>query len=421
MSFGNDLRARRLAEGLSLSELSKVVHYSKGHLSRIETGRKQASEDLARRCDDALRAQGRLALAHEKTGSAGRPRAGLPLPAQLPPATRGFVGRAQMLAALDRALPSADGAHRGGTPVCVTGTAGVGKTAFALEWAHRNASAFPDGILFHDMRAHGPDGTAVEPYDVLPGFLHALGVEPERVPGGLQDRAAMYRSLLAGSRVLVVLDNVATAEQVRTLLPGSPHCGVLVTSRNRLPGLVVREGAVRITLEALSPDESCELLHAVTEGTGLSTRQADRTVLLELARQCGYLPLALRIAAEHYSTGQYARLDDMVAELNDGSALFDLLACANDVASSIRSVFSWSYQALEKDEARAFRVVAPHSRGGVSVQVAADLLGVPERVALRQLDALYQAQLLGRAEPGRYSTTALLGAYAAELAGALND
>ncbi|MEU2830348.1 NB-ARC domain-containing protein [Streptomyces lavendulae] len=297
------------------------------------------------------------------------------------------------------------------------GTAGVGKTAVALEWAHRNASAFPDGILFHDMRAYGPVGTAVEPHDVLAGFLHALGVEPERVPSGLQDRAAMYRSLLSGSRVLVVLDNVATAEQVRTLLPGSPHCGVLVTSRHRLPGLAVREGAVRLTLEPLSPAESCELLHTVTDGTDLGAGRAGQTALLELSRQCAYLPLALRIAAEHYSTGQYACLDDMVAELSDGAALLDLLACTNDATTSIRSVFSWSYQALEKDEARAFRVVGPHSQGGISVRAAADLLGVPEHVALRQLDVLFEAQLLGRTEPGRYSTTALLGAYAAELAG----
>jgi len=409
-----------MVEGLSLGELAKVVHYSKGHLSRVETGSKPASGDLARRCDEALRARGQLLLAHQDSQKSAPPRSGLPRPVQLPPSIRGFTGRAQEFRSMDAVV--SPGRIAPGTPpiVVVDGAAGVGKTAFALEWAHRNMSDFRDGVLFRDMQAVGPDSGGIDPGEVLEEFLRALGVAPAAVPSGNREKSAMYRTLLADMNVLVVLDNVADADRVRPLLPGSGTCAVLVTSRSRLPGLVVRDGAVRLTLGLLPPAEAVDLLRSVTDDTGSDLRRESPAAVLELARGCGFLPLALRIAAERWTSGQYARLDDMVAETGSGTGLLDFLDRADDGHASLRDVFSWSYRQLAEDEARAFRVVAPRSGSGISVRAAADLLGVQEHSARRLLEALHRVRLLELPEPGLYRAGRLISSYAAERAAERN-
>ncbi|ATL69387.1 hypothetical protein CRH09_27590 [Nocardia terpenica] len=417
MSFGNELRTRRLAEGLSLGELAKILHYSKGHLSRIETGSKRASEDLARQCDRTLCAEGRLLLAWtESVETSPRPRGRMPPPVQLPSISRYFTGRRDAIATLNEVL--VEPADRPGATrvVLVNGTVGVGKTTLALEWAYRNISAFPDGILFRDLHAYGHDNNSVDVGDVLTGFLSALGIDNDAIPEDVHERATLFRSTLARCRMLIILDNVRSAEQVRLLFPNSPLCVVLVTSRHRLPGLAAREGARRVALGPLSPEESCEVLRAITTAAGRSIPTEESAALLELAQRCDYLPLALRIAGERYSSGRYTCLADLIADLSRATSPLDFLELAEDSSMSIRSAFSWSYNTLAREDARAFRLVGPRSGAGISVQAAAELLGVPPPRACRHLDTLYQAGLLELVTPGVYRTGTLLGAYATELA-----
>ncbi|MGW1075952.1 helix-turn-helix domain-containing protein [Streptomyces sp. NPDC002537] len=416
MAFGVTLREIRLKQGLSLSELSKLIHYSKGHLSRIESGDKQASEDLARRCDEALGARGELLSAHRVGSTVRRPRRTSRPPFQLPPDTSHFTGRHEEMAELDGVAARPDLARRGSVPVVlIDGMPGVGKTALALRWAHRNAEAFPDGVLFHDLGAYGPAGSTVRPDEALTASLHALGVEHGSEPTGPRERAALYRSLLSGRSVLVVLDNAASADQVRTLLPGSPGCAVLVTSRSRMAGLVARDGAARLSLRPLSCTES-SLLLARTASPGL--RDARPGMVSALAEHCGRLPLALRIAAERLSGFPPRQLDEVVRELGESEALLDFLDCPDDTTASVRTAFSWSYGRLEEDAARAFRLIGPRAGAGMPVRDAVGVLGVPKAAATRLTEILYQNNLLELTAPGRYRCDSLLGAYAAELAAA---
>jgi hypothetical protein len=177
------------------------------------------------------------------------------VPAQLPPAVTAFDGRSAELASLDTILPRAtqNGLADGAAVVAViAGTAGVGKTALAVHWAHRVSARFPDGQLYVNLRGFDRFGPAVDPGQAIRGFLDAFAVLPERIPASLDDQVALYRSLLAGKRVLVVLDNVRDAEQVRPLLPGSPGCLAIVTSRNHLTGLIATQGAHPLELELLT-------------------------------------------------------------------------------------------------------------------------------------------------------------------------
>ncbi|MGK5730355.1 helix-turn-helix domain-containing protein [Streptomyces sp. URMC 124] len=415
MTFGVTLRERRLEQGLSLAGLSKTIHYSKGHLSRIESGDKRPSEDLARRCDEALGARGELLAAHRALSTErSQGRTSCP-PFQLPPDPRHFTGRHAETAELD-ALAALPGPAGGGAApvVLIDGKPGVGKTALALRWAHRNAASFPDGVLFHDLGAYGPAGSTVRADEALAAGLRALGVEHGAQPADPRERAALHRSVLAGRSVLVVLDNAASADDVRTLLPGTPGCTVLVTSRSRMAGLVARDGAARLSLRSLSLADSSHLL-ARTAGPGL--RDAPAEAVSALAERCGLLPLALRIAAERLSAFPPGRLDAVVRELDAPEALLDFLHCPEDPTASVRSTFSWSYARLEEDAARAFRLLGPRAGAGMPVRDAADVLGVPPAAAARLMEVLHRNNLLELTAPGRYLCDSLLGAYAAELAG----
>lgn len=405
-SFGSRLHAYRTGRGTSLQALADLVHYSKGHLSKIENGEKPASAQLARSCDEVLGAGNELVLAHRRAEE-DRPRARPQRPAQLPMAPVPFVGRAGQLAALDAAY---DRLHtRGGEAagvVVVDGMAGVGKTALMLQWAHRAAERFPGGILFYDLL---PRGVPVSSAQVPAGFLQALGVRADDLPHGTAERAALYRTLLARRRVLVVLDNAVSAGQVRPQLPGSPGSMVLVGSRDRLPGLIARDGATRVPLTPLSTGESCELLRQVAGRRQAAVGPA-RTA--EVVGRCGRLPLALRIAAETLPTGEDGRAHWSA----DAGAWLDLLSAGGDEVASVRAAFERSYRALEEEAARAFRLLGAHAEAGISLAAAAVLLDTDEAGAWRLLDALYQVHLTDQPTPGRYRVHCLLRAYAAELA-----
>src|SRR6185436_1641582 len=230
---------------------------------------------------------------------AAPPASGVPVPAQLPPPVAGFAGRAAELARLDAIGGDQADEASAVTIAAITGTAGVGKTALAVTWAHRVATRFPGGQLYVDLRGFDPAGPALDPGQALRGFFEALAVPPERIPQALDDQVALYRSLLAGQRVLVLLDNARDAEQVRPLLPGSPGCLAVVTSRNRLHSLVVTEGAHTVSVGLLAMAEARELLIA---RLGRSRVAAEPAAADEIIASCARLPLALAIVAARAAT-----------------------------------------------------------------------------------------------------------------------
>ncbi|MDQ3886766.1 MAG: NB-ARC domain-containing protein, partial [Actinomycetota bacterium] len=272
------------------------------------------------------------------------------VPRQLPVDVRHFTGRVAELAKLDILLAQDDTARPAAMVIsAVAGTAGVGKTALVVHWAHRVRDCFPDGQLFMNLRGYGPD-SPMTAERALEGFLRALNVPVEQIPAGLEARAALYRSLLDGRRVLIVLDNASSAEQVRPLLPGSPSCRVVITSRSRLSGLIARDGASRVTMDLLPPAEAIALLRDVI---GDNRVAAESEAAAELAKRCAYLPLALRIAAERAVTHPHVPLTDLTDELAVEHDRLDLFAAdeEEDEATALRAVFSWSYRALPAEAA----------------------------------------------------------------------
>ncbi|MFI0771456.1 ATP-binding protein [Streptomyces melanosporofaciens] len=344
--------------------------------------------------------------------SGGRP--DRPKPRQLPGDVRGFVNRSQELGRLDAILTDG-GDESVSVPVCVlAGTAGVGKTSLALRWAHRAQDRFPDGQLYVNLRGYDP-GAPVTPQEALHRFLSALGVPAAAIPADLEAGAALYRSLLAGRRVLVVLDNAATVGQVRPLLPGAAGCLVVVTSRSRLSGLAVRDGAHTLTLSTLDEAEAVALLSVVTAAY---RPQDDQDQLIELARLCARLPLALRIAAERAASRPRMGLDELIRDLRDESALWDALSVGDDEeAEAVRTVFAWSYRALPAAAARLFRLLGLHPGAEFGTAAAAALDGGAGTGRIRHLlDVLVGAHLLEQTGPDRYEFHDLLRAYAADQA-----
>ncbi|WP_412539122.1 tetratricopeptide repeat protein [Longispora sp. K20-0274] len=334
-------------------------------------------------------------------------------PRDLPADVAGFTGRTDHLATLDLLLA----ASRVGTPTvlvaAVSGTAGVGKTALAVHWAHRVADQFPDGQLYLDLRGYDHD-RPVTPAEALAVFLRELGCADAAVPHTVAERAARYRTLLAGRRVLVVLDNAHSPEQVRDLLPGTPECVVVVTSRDRLPALVARHGAVRVDLDLLSAAEAGTLLRILIGPLVAAEPEAAGA----LVRSCARLPLALRIAAELAASRPGTTLAELVEELSDERDRLDLLAAGDDGHTAVRAVFSWSYRHLDADAARAFRLLGTHPGGDVDLEAVAALTGTDRAGARRLLDPLARAHLVEPTAGRRYGMHDLLRVYAAELAAA---
>jgi tetratricopeptide (TPR) repeat protein len=355
-------------------------------------------EELRRRDRPA----GSATLAKRSTG----------VPRQLPAAVSCFTGRLAELATLTEFL-DVDGRSPAVVISAIGGTAGVGKTALAVTWAHQVADRFPGGQLYVNLHGYDP-AQPVPATDALAGFLHALGVPGQDIPPEEGDRAARYRSLLADRRVLILLDNAGSAEQVRPLLPGTPTCVTVVTSRNSLPGLVARDGALRLDLDVLPPREAIGLLHALIGGRA----DAEPDAAAALAAQCCRLPLALRVAAELATAHPRASLADLAGELADQQRRLDLLDAGADPRTAVRAVFSWSYQHLGSDAARAFRLLSLHPGPGLDTYAAAALTHTTPGHAARLLDVLTRAYLLQPATPHRYAMHDLLRAYAREQAAA---
>lgn len=335
-----------------------------------------------------------------------------PVPRQLPRDVSGFTGRsaqvAELHAAFDRTpqeLPA--------TVWVVAGTAGVGKTALAVHFGHSVADRFPDGQLYVDLRGYGPE-PPVPPGDALAGFLRALGLEGKDIPDDLAERAACYRSLLAGRRVLVLLDNAVDAQQVRPLLPGTASCAVVVTSRDRLAGLVARDGAGRIDLDVLPEPEAVTLLRTLIGARVDAAPAAART----LARRCAGLPLALRIVAEAATADPGLDLADLADELGDARRGLDLLDAAGDSDTAVRSVFSWSWRHLSAPGAHAFATLGLHPGRDIDGYAVAALAGTDLAGAREAVRELARTHLIEPDGTGRYRMHDLLRAYAAERAAA---
>jgi DNA-binding SARP family transcriptional activator/Tfp pilus assembly protein PilF len=348
----------------------------------------------------------------------GDPAHGAPaVPRQLPSSVLGFTGRVRELKILDALLPEAAAAGEaasGGAVVisAIGGIAGIGKTALALHFAHRAAPHFPDGQLYVNLRGFHPSGQPVSPSQAIRDFLDALGVRPDRVPATADARASLYRSLLADKRVLVLLDNARDAAQVRPLLPGSPGCLVLITSRNQFTSLSVTDNARLLQLDLLSDAEATDLL-AARLGTEVVTAQPE--AVRELTRLCGRLPLALAIAASRAAVHPGFPLAALVAELGGERDLLNTLDASEQ--ASVRAVFSWSYRQLAPAAARVFRLLAIHPGPDTGAAATASLAAIEPSQARTALAELVASGLLTEHAPGRYAFHDLLRSYAAELSG----
>lgn len=337
-------------------------------------------------------------------------------PAQLPLDLPSFVGREAELAELHALLPP-DTTGPGARTVVISaigGTAGVGKTALAVRFAHQVADRFRDGQLYMNLQGFGPSGPPVTPEAALRGFLETLGVAPEAIPVDEAGQAALYRTMLAGRRVLVVLDNARDAGQVRPLLPGSPGSVVIVTSRSELTGLAATEGARLLILGMLNIGEAAELLAA---RLGQDRLDREPGAAEELASLCSGLPLALAIVAARVAARPSLALADTAGALLNAQSRLDALD-TGDPSTSVRAAFSWSYQQLTEPAARLFRLARLHPGRDLTAPAAASLACIESSEARRLLDELVRSHLLTEHAPGRYKSHDLLRAYAVGLASA---
>ncbi|WP_066935357.1 AfsR/SARP family transcriptional regulator [Microtetraspora fusca] len=330
------------------------------------------------------------------------------VPRELPVDVYGFTGRVAAIEALDEMLAG----DRGGTgaPVAlavIAGPAGVGKTALGVHWAQRITHLFPDGQLYLNLRGYSAE-PPLRPLEALTVLLRALGTPPQRMPSDTAQAAARYRSLMAGRRMLVLLDNAASAEQVRPLLPGALGCFVVVTSRDRLSGLIAREGARRITLDVLTPAEARELLVSFLGGQRIAS---EPEAVAEIAERCGWLPLALRIAAARLADRPLQGIADYAAELAEGNPLA-ALQIAGDSGTAVRAALDGSYETLSSEERRMFRLlgIAPGMDFTVEAAAAASDRSLDQTVRL--LDRLSAAHLLEERVAGRFAFHDLVRLYA---------
>jgi DNA-binding SARP family transcriptional activator len=332
------------------------------------------------------------------------------VPRDLPPAVSNFIGRTDELRALTAMLDDA-GEGKPGTVVisAIGGTAGVGKTALAVHWAHQVAGRFPDGQLHVNLRGFGPPGAPATATEAIRGFLDALGVPPERVPATPEAQARLYRNLLSGKRVLIIADNAQDEQQVRPLLPASPGSLVLVTSRSQLGGLAAADGARLISVDVLSHDEAVLML---TARLGRARAAAESAAVDEIARLCAGLPLALAVAAARAAARPNFPLTALAAEFRDSAGLLDALD-AGDPAASVGAVLSWSYRQLSDESARMFRLLGIQPGPDISVPAAASLAAMTEPDARQLLQGLARVHLIAEHVPGRYAFHDLLRAYAA--------
>ncbi|GLX40365.1 hypothetical protein Sros01_64380 [Streptomyces roseochromogenus] len=334
-----------------------------------------------------------------------------PRPAQLPSVPRGFVGRSQELDQLARLLTENDPRGASTPVVVIDGPAGVGKSAFALELAHRVSEHFPDGQLYVDLRGTSMDGRSLCASEALLQVLRSLGVGDARIPADAASRATLYRSLLHGRRVLVMLDDVLSADQLRPLIPGGSSC-VVSTGRQRLGGLAVRDGAHLFRLEALGTQDALSLLRCLS-GDRLRRQEAVARRLVGLS---GGRPLALRMMAETLAANQDVPLAALVEHIAEEHGRLHPPGAAGEVSNSLRTPFETSYQALPDEAARMFRLLGLVSDGPITVSAAADLTGIAEPEAAGTLKLLARRHLLVETGRGAYRFHELMRLYAAECA-----
>lgn len=324
-------------------------------------------------------------------------------PAQLPASVRDFTGRVSLAAELGKELASSGGAVMAVS--AVAGIGGVGKTTLAVHVAHSACGSFPDGQLYVDLMGAGP--RPAEPGAVLGSFLRALGTADSAIPEGTEERAALYRSTLAGRRVLALLDNARDAVQVRPLLPGAPGCAVLVTSRTRMIDL---PGAHLVDLDVMSPDEALSLF---TRVVGEERVAAEREAALDVVAACGFLPLAIRIAAARLATRRTWTVSALARKLADQRRRLDELRVGD---LEVTATFELGYDQLEPEQARAFRLLSLPVGPDISLAAAAAALDLGEYDAEELLESLVDISLLESAAPGRYRYHDLLRLYARDRA-----
>jgi len=435
--FAGRLRALRVAAGEpSYRRLAAVTHYSAAALARAAGGQalpslevtlayvaacggdpdrwQHAWDEVAAWVASQAAAAAAASVPETAPLAADQPA----VPRQLPAGIRHFVGRAGELATLAGLLDEV-GQETPGTVVisAIDGTAGVGKTAMALHWAHQVADEFPDGQLYMNLCGFDPSRTPIKPEAALRRFLESLGIPADRIPADLEALATLYRTRLADRRMLVLLDNAFDAAQVRPLLPGSPGSLVVVTSRSQLTGLAVTEGASQISLDVLTSTEARELLCG---WLGVARVGAEGAAVAEITGLCARLPLALAITAARAVARPDLPLSTLAAELRRASERLDVLA-TGDTVTDVRAVFSWSYHSLGDAAARMFRLIGLHPGPDISASAAASLAGLPLTAAKAALWELTGAHLLTEHAPGRFTFHDLLRAYACEQASATDS
>ncbi|HET7245729.1 MAG TPA: tetratricopeptide repeat protein [Streptosporangiaceae bacterium] len=427
-AFGSHLRAFRRAAGLSQQELAERAGLSVRTIGNLERGTsKWPYRDSLHRLADALGLRdearaGFIAAAGRRlapeavpasTGPGGARQGGRArvVAAYLPATLPVFVGRHDQLATLSRVLQ-----QPGGTAVitAIGGTAGVGKTALAVHWAHQVAGEFPDGQLYVNLRGFDPSGTPVTPEDAVRVLLDALGMPAEQRPQTVEAQLGLYRSLLAGKRMLVLLDNARDAAQVRPLLPGAPTCRVIVTSRNLLTGLVATAGARPLPLDVLTDREASQLLE---QRLGADRLAAHPDAAAQIIASCAHLPLALSVIAARAAMRPHLDLREIAAELAARPPL-DALRDDSDPAADIRAAFSWSYRQLDPEAARAFRLAGLHPGPDLERYAVAALSATTADQEGQSLGTLAHASMIQSAGPARYGMHDLLRGYARELAAA---
>jgi tetratricopeptide (TPR) repeat protein/transcriptional regulator with XRE-family HTH domain len=444
-SFGGLLRQFRLAADLSQEELAERSGMASRTISNMECGRtarpyRASVASLANALGLPLAEREQLCLASRRIagpglvavgepagtaaigarwpdrsvqsgqGAPGRPRLEI-LPRQLPSGTNRFVGREAELATLGGWLDDALSMNGTVFIIAMAGTPGVGKTTLAIHWARSVARHFPDGQLYVNLQGFDPTGLrAMTEAEAIWGFLDALQVPLGQVPPTIEAQAGMYRSLIADRRMLLVLDNARDAEQVRHLLPGSPGCLVVVTSRNQLTGLVVAQGARTLNLEVFTPADARSLLEC---GLGNDRVAAEPEAASQVIERCGRLPLALSIVAARAELSPALPLAELAAQLHDANSRLDLLE-GSDTASSLRATLSSSYLQLPPAASTMFRLLSLHPGPDVSAAAVASLAGLSQAQAGRALRQLTVAHLLSESLPGRYTFHDLIRIYAYE-------
>lgn len=379
----------------------------------LQAAYQAALGDAGRPPDAATAAPGPVTAG--SASPAGAPAAGphrAVVPRQLPAAPRLFTGRAAELASLTAALSGGqEGSHSAQVAV-IHGTAGGGKTWLALHWAHRHAHHFPDGQLWVNLRGYDPGEPPLDTETALRALLDALGVAPAAIPATVPAQTGLYRSVAAGKRILLVLDNARDTSQVAPLLPGSPASRVLITSRHQLPSIVTAHGALTLNLDGLSSLEARDLLAGHLGGSRLS---AEPTATADLLTYCAGLPLAISIVAAQAKTHPQFCLASLAASLADDATRLDGLDTGEPTAS-VRSVLSWSYHALNPPAAALFPLLGLAPGPDISIPAAASLGAMTTlqgRAALRELE---HANLVQQHAPGRYRMHDLVALYALERA-----